>query len=104
MEAKLERIGIKHERLYEEDYDLLNDYGFGIYIYFKLLWYLICLFSFFSLIGLSLMMFYRSHNGYKGLIIKEDYKFYLTTTSLGNIGFSEAKCYHQLMGFDRTKP
>ena len=50
------------------------------------------------------MIFYRSHNGYKGLIIKEDYKFYLTTTSLGNIGFSEAKCYHQLMGFDRTKP
>jgi hypothetical protein len=83
---------------------LLEDYGFGIYIYFKLLWNLICLFGFFSLIGLFLMNFYHSHSGYKGIIIKEDYKFLLTTTSLGNIGFSEAKCYHQLMGFNRTKP
>ena len=94
VEAKLEIIGIKEQGVQEEDRDLLHDYGFGIHIYFKLLWYLICLFGFFSLMGLLLMIYYRSHHGYKGVIIKEDYKFYLTTTSLGNFGFSEAKCYH----------
>lgn len=56
-------VEAKMESVEEEDQDknLLDDYGFGIHIYFKLLWYLICLFGFFSFMGLGLMRFYQSH-------------------------------------------
>ena len=77
--------------LLSHKYDIMNEFGYGIYSMFRLIWLLICFYAFSSVFAIVMMIGY--HNG-NGIDLPSNKNWY-DTFSLGNLGFSDSHCFFQ---------